>query len=50
MTAELALIAVLIAVYALFAARLDRLSVGSALAFVLIGILMSDEVFGPIID
>ena len=44
----LAIIALLIAGYALIAARLERLSVGPALAFVAIGILLSDDVLGPI--
>ena len=48
METELAIVAVLVAAYALIAARLDRLSVGPALAFVAIGILMSDDVLGPI--
>jgi sodium/hydrogen antiporter len=46
--AELALLAVLIAGYALLAARLDRFSVGPALAFVLIGLVVSEDLFGPI--
>jgi sodium/hydrogen antiporter len=45
-TAELATMALLIAGYALFAARLDRWSIGPALAFIAIGILLSDDVFG----
>jgi sodium/hydrogen antiporter len=48
MEADLALIALLVAGYALVAARLDRLSVGSALVFVLIGIVLSEEVLGLI--
>lgn len=48
MTAELAVLALLVAGYALIASRLDRLSVGPAFAFVAIGILVSDDVFGPI--
>ena len=44
----MALIAVLIAGYALVAARLDRISLGSALAFVVIGFVLSDDVFGPL--
>jgi sodium/hydrogen antiporter len=44
----LAIIALLIAGYALVAARLERLSIGPALAFVAIGILLSDDVLGPI--
>ena len=37
MEAELAILAVLVAAYALVAARLDRFSVGPALVFVAIG-------------
>ena len=48
METGLALLAVLVAGYALVAARLDRLSIGPALAFVAIGMLLSDEVLGPI--
>jgi NhaP-type Na+/H+ or K+/H+ antiporter len=48
MDAPLGILALLIAAYALFAARLGRLSVGPALAFVAIGILLSDDVLGPI--
>ncbi len=43
---ELATMALLIAGYALIAARLDRVSVGPALAFIVIGLLLSDEGFG----
>jgi NhaP-type Na+/H+ or K+/H+ antiporter len=46
--APLAVLAVLLAGYALVAARLDRLSIGPALAFVAIGIVLSDHVHGPI--
>ncbi len=48
METELALLALLVAGYALIAARLDRLSVGPALAFMAIGILLADDVLGPI--
>ena len=48
METELAILALMVAGYALIAARLDRLSVGPALAFVAIGFLLSDDVFGPI--
>jgi NhaP-type Na+/H+ or K+/H+ antiporter len=45
---ELAVLAVLVAGYALVAARLDRLSIGPALAFLAIGFLLADDVLGPI--
>lgn len=48
MTEDLALISLLIAGYALVAKFLDRFSVGSALVFVAIGVLLSDEGFGTI--
>ncbi|MET0771729.1 MAG: cation:proton antiporter [Candidatus Limnocylindrales bacterium] len=48
METHLAILALLIAGYALVAARLGRLSVGPALAFVAIGILISDDVIGPV--
>ena len=48
MELELTVLALLVAGYALVAGRLDRLSVGPALAFVAIGIVMSDDVLGPI--
>jgi sodium/hydrogen antiporter len=48
MEADLALLALLVAGYALVAARLDRASVGSALVFVLIGIVLSEDVLGLI--
>jgi len=48
MTTDLAILALLLAGYALIAARLDRLSVGPALAFVVIGILLSENAFGHI--
>ena len=48
LSAELAIIALLVAGYALVAARLDRFSVGPALALVAIGILVSEDVLGPI--
>ena len=48
MSAEFAIVSLLIAVYALVAARLNRLSIGSALFFVAMGFLLSDDLFGPI--
>ena len=45
---ELAVLALLVAGYALVAARLDRLSIGPALAFMAIGIVLADDVLGPI--
>jgi len=48
MQIELALLALLLAGYALVAAGLERLSVGPALAFVIIGFLTSEDTFGPI--
>ena len=45
---ELAIIAALVAGYALLASRLDRLSIGPAFAFVVIGMLISEDVLGPI--
>ncbi len=49
MTVEMLTIFLLvIAGYALIAARLDRLSVGPALAFVAIGFVLSDDVLGPV--
>ncbi len=48
MESELAVLALLVAGYALIAARLDRLSIGPALAFLAIGILLADDVLGPI--
>jgi sodium/hydrogen antiporter len=48
MMTDLAILALLVAGYALVAARLDRLSVGPALAFVVIGILVSDDALGHI--
>jgi sodium/hydrogen antiporter len=42
----LALVALLVAAYALVAARLERLSISSAFAFVVIGILLSEEFLG----
>jgi NhaP-type Na+/H+ or K+/H+ antiporter len=45
---ELAILAVLVAGYALIAGRLERFSVGPALVFVLIGIVLSDDVLGRI--
>jgi NhaP-type Na+/H+ or K+/H+ antiporter len=48
MEADLAVLALLVAAYALVAARLDRFSVGPALVFVLIGLVVSEEVLGLI--
>jgi sodium/hydrogen antiporter len=48
MQSELALLALLVAGYALIAARLDRYSVGPALTFLLIGVLVSEDVLGPV--
>ena len=48
MEIELAVLALLVAAYALVAARLDRLSIGPALAFLAIGIVLADDVLGPI--
>jgi len=48
MEAELALLALLVAGYALVAARLERLSIGPSLVFLAIGIVLSDDVFGLI--
>ena len=48
MSAEFAIVSLLIAVYALVAARLNRFSIGSALFFVAMGFLLSDDLFGPI--
>ena len=48
MNFDLAIAALLIAGYALVAARLDKLSIGPALAFLAIGLLLSDNMFGPI--
>jgi len=46
MESGLALMALLVAGYALVAARLERLSISSAFAFVLIGVLLSDDFLG----
>jgi sodium/hydrogen antiporter len=46
MESGLALVALLVAAYALIAARLERLSISSAFAFVVIGILLSDDFLG----
>jgi sodium/hydrogen antiporter len=46
MTIQLAILLLLIGGYALIAARLDRLSVGPAFAFVIIGIVVSADAFG----
>jgi sodium/hydrogen antiporter len=46
MAGELAFLALMLAAYALVAARLDRLSISAALAFVLIGVVSSDGVLG----
>ena len=48
MSAEFAIVSLLIAVYALVAARLNWLSIGSAPVFVAMGFLLSDDLFGPI--
>ena len=45
---ELATLALLVAGYALVARRLERFSVGAALAFLLMGIVLSDDVLGSI--
>jgi hypothetical protein len=42
----LALVALLVAAYSLVAARLERLSISSAFAFVVIGILVSEDFLG----
>ena len=46
MEVGLALVALLVAAYALVAARLERLSISSAFAFVVIGILVSEDFLG----
>ena len=48
MEPQWALLAILLAGYALIAARLDRLSVGPALAFVAIGIFLANDRIGSI--
>ena len=48
MTEDLAVIALLIAAFALVAARLERVSIGSAMVFLAIGLLLSDHALGPI--
>ena len=48
MEAELAILALLVAGYALIAARLERFSVGPAFVFLAIGIVLSDDVLGRI--
>jgi NhaP-type Na+/H+ or K+/H+ antiporter len=48
MESQLAILALLVAGYALVARRLERSSVGPALVFVVIGIVLSDDVLGPI--
>ncbi len=48
MSAELALLGLLLAGYALVAARLERWSIGPAMAFVAIGFLLSDDIAGLI--
>ncbi len=48
MSTDLVVFALLLAVYGLIAARLDRWSVGPAMAFVAIGLLASDEMLGVI--
>ena len=49
MESGLALLALLVAGYALVAKRLDRLSISPALAFVVIGIVLSGEVLGVLV-
>jgi sodium/hydrogen antiporter len=46
--AELALFALLLAAYALIAARLERFSIGPAMAFVALGLLVSEDLLGPV--
>jgi sodium/hydrogen antiporter len=46
MLTELAILALLVSAYALVADRLDRLSVGPALVFVAVSLLLSEEVLG----
>ncbi|HEX5826703.1 MAG TPA: cation:proton antiporter [Candidatus Limnocylindrales bacterium] len=48
MEIDLAVLALLVAGYGLVAARLDRVSVGSALVFVAVGIVLSEDVLGLI--
>ncbi len=48
MEADLALLALLVAGYALVAARLERWSIGPSLVFLLIGIVLADDVIGRI--
>jgi NhaP-type Na+/H+ or K+/H+ antiporter len=48
MEADLALLALLVAGYALVAARLERFSIGPSLVFLLIGIVLSNDVLGNI--
>jgi sodium/hydrogen antiporter len=45
----LALVALLVAAYSLVAARLERLSISSAFAFVVIGILVSEDFLGILV-
>jgi len=45
-TADFALLALLLAAYALLAVRLERLSVGPAMAFVVIGLVVASESLG----
>jgi NhaP-type Na+/H+ or K+/H+ antiporter len=49
MESGLALVALLVAAYALIAARLERLSISSAFAFVVIGIVLSEDFFGILV-
>ena len=49
MESGLALLALLVAAYALVAARLQRLSISPALAFVVIGILLSEDFLGILV-
>ncbi len=46
MEGDLALLALMVAGYALVAARLDRLSVGPSLVFMVMGIVLSEDVLG----
>jgi NhaP-type Na+/H+ or K+/H+ antiporter len=48
MEAELAILALLVAGYGLIAARLEQFSFGPALVFLVIGIVLSDDVLGRI--
>jgi sodium/hydrogen antiporter len=48
MEGDLAVLALLVAAYALVAARLERWSIGPALVFMLIGIVLADDALGTI--